>query len=478
MKILNKYSSMSVQAKAALWYTICNFLQKGIAFIVVPIYVRLLTPAEYGTWAVFQSWKEILIIFASLNLYCGVYTKSLVDIQDDRDRYTSSMQGLGTVITIGLFVLYLFFSQTVQTWLSLSSTAMYCLFFYFIVYPAVQFWSTRQRVEYKYKQMVVVTLFISVLTPAISVLLLTHTDLRAKAVIYGYLLVQSVFGASFYIYHFVKGKTFFYSKYWLYALNFNIPLIPHYLSLIVLGQADRIMIKYFCGESDAGIYSFAYSIGSALIVLMSAINGSLVPWSYEQLRDKVYDKLKQVTNLLCVFFAVITAIVTLISPEVVRFLGTSAYYEAVYVIPMVALGVYFTFCYNLFSTVEFYYSATRYVMVASCAGAILKIVLNVFVIPLFGFIAAAFTTLICYFMFMIMHYIFMKKVCRWEKISEDIFDIKTLAIISVFAFVVTFVCMLTYSIDILRYATVIMFCIAIIMFKERFIDALHTMKNK
>lgn len=38
MNITSKYRSLSVQAKAALWFTICSFLQKGISFITVPIF--------------------------------------------------------------------------------------------------------------------------------------------------------------------------------------------------------------------------------------------------------------------------------------------------------------------------------------------------------------------------------------------------------------------------------------------------------
>ena len=104
--IFKKRKEMPIQAKASLWYTICNFFQKGISFVVVPIYIRLLTTAEYGEWSVFQSWRDILIIFASLNLYAGVYTRALIDKEDDRDRYTSAMQGLGTLISVGFLVVF------------------------------------------------------------------------------------------------------------------------------------------------------------------------------------------------------------------------------------------------------------------------------------------------------------------------------------------------------------------------------------
>ena len=107
MNIIAKYKNMNVQVRAALWYTFCNFLQNGMAFILVPFYMYFLNSEEYGKWVTFQAWKDLLIVFASLNLYCGVYTKKLVDIKDDRDRYTSCMQGLGTTVTVIFFLLYL-----------------------------------------------------------------------------------------------------------------------------------------------------------------------------------------------------------------------------------------------------------------------------------------------------------------------------------------------------------------------------------
>ena len=48
MNITSKYRSLSVQAKAALWFTICSFLQKGISFITVPIFTRLMSTEEYA----------------------------------------------------------------------------------------------------------------------------------------------------------------------------------------------------------------------------------------------------------------------------------------------------------------------------------------------------------------------------------------------------------------------------------------------
>lgn len=453
--LINQYKSINVQARAAMWYTFCNLLQNGISFLTIPIYTRILTTTEYGQYTVFQSWKDILIIFATLNLYCGVFTKAMVDHEDDRERYTSSIQGLSTVITAALFVIYAIKHEFWNNLLEMNTTTLLMLFVFFICYPAYNFWAVRQRVQYKYVAMVVVTMILSVATPAISLILLFFTDLRANAIIWGYMLVQIGFGGFFYIYHFIKGKTFFVKEYWSHALKFNIPLIPHYLSIMILGQADRIMIKEICGEDKAGIYSLAYQVSMMMNIVTSAINGSLVPWTYESLKKRNFKAINDISMKLCIVMGVMTLAITMISPEVIWILGSDKYMEAKWIIPVVALSVYFTFCYNLFSNIEFYYGETKFVMVASTTGAVLNIVLNAICIPMFGYMAAGYTTLVCYIFFAFMHYMFTRKICNKYIKGEQVYDISKMLLISVGLVVGTVICMVLYNFTLVRYGVIL-----------------------
>ena len=134
--LIQKYKDSPIQARASIWYTICNILQKGISFLIVPIYVRVLTTAEYGQYSVFQSWKEILIIFATLNLYCGVFTKAMVDYPDDRDQYTSCMQGLTTILTMAMFVIYCVSNPLWEKIMVMDTVTTILMFAYFVFYPA------------------------------------------------------------------------------------------------------------------------------------------------------------------------------------------------------------------------------------------------------------------------------------------------------------------------------------------------------
>ena len=151
---------------------------------------------------------------------------------------------------------------------------------------------------------------------------------------------------------------------------------------------------------------------------------------------------------------------------------------AIYVIPVVALGVYYTYCYDMFCTVEFYYGATRYVMVASVVGALVNVILNAVFIPVFGFIAAAYTTLFSYMIFMLMHYVFMHRVMKEQSIEEEIYDIRFTFLFSVVLSAVTFGCILTYQNDWLRYAVIGVVVIALIASKDLLMSLANTMRKR
>ena len=216
---MKKYQSMNVQIKAAFWYSVCNIFQKGISFIVVPIYVRLLTTAEYGDYAAFQSWLGIISIFATFNLSAGIYTKSIVDYADQRDVYTASMQGLGTTISVVVFLLCLVCCKPLRILTRIDCILLIPMFLYFIVSPSIMFWSARQRVEYRYIKMVAVTSLLSILTPLVSISLLYYTNLRELALIIGNFLIHCLIGGFFYVYYFIRGKSIYF---WMMINFYNI----------------------------------------------------------------------------------------------------------------------------------------------------------------------------------------------------------------------------------------------------------------
>lgn len=465
------YKRMTKEKKAIIWYAICNAFQKGIAFLTIPIITRILNTDEYGIYSVFISWRDILIIFATLNLYCGVFTKLLVDNKDDQDRCTSSLQALSCTCTFVCLFIYLLFPQTINDFLGMSMFEVMLLFAYFFFFPAYSLWSTKKRVNNQYLSMVVVTMIISVLTPVTSIFLLICTEMRQDAVIVGNTIIYILFGFFFFGFNLIKGKTWYEKSYWVYSLKYNIPLIPHYLAMIILGQSDRLMIKKFCGESDAGIYSLAYQISMMMNIVFNAINSSFVPRSYSLLRKRELNTLRKETTQLVFVCLGMTLLAILVAPEFVLIMGGKKYMAALYALPPVCLSVFITFYYSFFSSIEFYFSKTKSVMLASSLSAITNIILNWIFIPKFGFLAAGYTTLASYLFLLVFHYFFSKKVAEQE-CGEKVYNGKFAATAVGISIASSLLMLSIYKHPILRYSIVLLLIIFAITKKELLIKYL------
>lgn len=202
------------------------------------------------------------------------------------------------------------------------------------------------------------------------------------------LLVQICVGLIFYIIQGVKGKTFFNKEYWIFALKINLPLVPHYLSQMVLGQSDRIMIDKITSSSDAAIYGVAYNLASVLTIFINAINSSYIPSLYKMIKGKRYKDNKSIANSICIFMTIAICVFMMFGPEIITIFAASEYKKAIWIFPPVAASIFYTYIYTLYVNVEFYFEKTKYVMFVSIFGAAINILLNYIFIPKFGFIAA------------------------------------------------------------------------------------------
>lgn len=430
MNYLKKYRSLSETAKAGIWFVICSFLQKGISFITVPIFTKILTKEEYGTYSLYLSWVQIILIFTSLNLFNGVLDNGLSKFENDRDRFISAMQGLiitSTTIVFGIFGLG---HDLIENLFELSPIYILLMFVEMYVKPSILLWSGKQRFEYRYKKLVIITLLESLVNPLLGLLMISLMKDRALARILSVVIVEFVFCSIIMICQFVRGKTFFSKKYWLYGIKLAIPMLPHYLSGTILNQGDRIMIEKMDGVASVAIYSVAYSIGMLIQMFTGAINGAITPWIYESIKNKTTNGIAKTFNgLLCLVAGICICLMTL-SPELMLIFGSGEYVQGAYVIPPVAVSVYFIFLYYLFSLPEFYFEKTRFLFIASLGAAILNIILNFFFIRLFGYVAAGYTTLVCYIIYSIGHYLVSKKICGEYMNGVKLFDIKTIIAIS------------------------------------------------
>lgn len=237
-----------------------------------------------------------------------------------------------------------------------------------------------------------------------------------------------------------------------------------------MSSADRIMIAGMVSNSAAAIYSLATTINAIALLFWNAINSSLMPLTFDKLNSNEKNIAPNI-NILMVGYGVICVGISLMAPEILRILGPEEYQAGIYIIPPVACVAFLSAMYNLYSNIEFYYKASKRIATATISAAIVNVMLNYLLIPRFGFIAAAYTTLISNGLLVIMHYIGYKNIVN-VSIYNDLFLGKVLLV----CVTMCLLCNSLYGNRVLRYGVIVSLLMLIYIKRKyvfKFIESMH-----
>lgn len=464
IQLKEKWNKMSVASKASIALIIVKFFQKGLAFITGPIFTRIMPIDEYGIISTFTSWQSVLYIIATLNMSQGVFNNGMLDFKKDRNTFCFSILCLANTCTFICFAIYLLFRNALTNFINMPYYLIILMFLYFLFTPAYNYWMGKQRYEFKYKSITLVMILSSIVSTvlAIGLVLISPDNLKSTFKLSATEGISILIGIVFYLYWAYKSKAKVKLEYWKYALKFNLPLIPHYLSMYVLSSSDRIMISNIVNTSATAIYNVSYTVASIMLVFWNAIEASYAPWIYQKLEEGREKDVGNRANQILIFFAILTLFTTLFAPEIIKVLAPEEYYSGIYIIPAVSSAVFFTAVYSIYMRVELYYKKTKFMMVTSLIAAISNLILNYIFIPIFGMYAAGYTTLICYIILAFAHYLNLKKLGY-----SDIYNNRKIVMISFLIIICAIFISYIYQYTIIRYGIIIIITvIGIIKRKE------------
>ena len=473
------WKNATPSAKSSIVYFVSNIITKGISVLMLPLFTNILTTSEIGLSNLYNSWYGIIFVVANLSLCSAAYNVGLTDFKNDKYCFTLSMIELSNLCTLILFVIYLSFRTLLNDIIELNFGLIILMFIVFIFQPAYEFWMAQQRYEYKYKLPAIIAIAYAIISSGISiiaVILLQNTDLNLGEVkVYCSNIVIICFGLGFIIFFIKKGLHKPTLKYWKYILPLAIPLVFHSLSKYILDVSDRIMISNMVGLDATGVYSTIYTISSMTTILWNAINASLVPYMFENLKNKFMAKKKIGATLfyIIIFYGIFSILITLIAPEIIRILTNTEYADAAYLVPPIAAGIYLTCVYSICGNVLAFEKKTYLIMIPTIIAAIVNIILNYIFINIFGMIAAAYTTLACYIILSVLCFVFVKITYK-----TDILNPMITFVISFITIVVCLTCELLYQFPLVRFSIIATMVLLTIIFRKKIIKVIKTLKEK
>lgn len=465
-KILKKYQSLDIVTKATLWFLICSIFQKGFVFITTPIFTKLMNTSQYGEYSIYLSWVQIILLITSLRLDFAVFNKGMSKYENDKDGYTLTMQTISSIITVLVIIVYILFFNKVNHFIGLNPILIILMIAQVFFMNAISFWTIKQRYNYRYISVVIVTLLITIFDLMFGIITVINSSNKGFFRIISLATVNIIIGAIIYIYNIVKGKKLLKGEYLTFAIVFNVPLLPHYLSMYILQQSDKIMIQKLLGFSYVGLYSVAYSFATAVNILTNSITQSLTPWVYTKLKEKKLNLINIRLTKLFIYSGILILLFILLAPDLMNIMVSKQYHNAIFLIIPVSLSVMLTLIYGFFATIEFYYDKNKFSMIISGIAAITNIILNWLFIPKYGYIFAGYSTLVCYMILMLGHILYTNLILN--RVENYVFYTKKQIFFIVFIVIITTIFFnLLYIYAIFRYFIIIIMIIILIVKRKK-----------
>jgi O-antigen/teichoic acid export membrane protein len=384
-------------------YASTNVMQKGAAFLLMPLYTLYLDPAAYGILAIVTAVNGFLSIAFTLGL-TGAVTRFYFEYQDDAATLAEFWGSIvsfvmllsvlvgGVLLVIGDRLLRPFIGE-VPFWPYVALGVIATFFQPFFTTFLVVLQTRNKAGQYAF-----ISLAHFFLTTAFTVAFVVFLRWGVTGALVATVAATIVFFAlSLYL---MRSEVRFCLN-WRFlreALTYSLPQIPHSLASQTTAMADRLILNSKLGTAAAGIYSVGAMIAMVVEVAANSVNRAYVPLSMSALKSRNPSELAQlrtIGSLVVAGFCLIGAAIGAFGRELVWLLTTAAFSGAAAVIPILVFGGVATAIYYILVNVFFFdRSAINLLPICTLSAAILNVSLALMLVPRFGLIGAAAANLI------------------------------------------------------------------------------------
>ena len=450
---------MGKEKKAGIAYLLGNFILSGVSFLATVLFTRLMTPADYGTYSVYMSYESFLSVIIMFGVG-GTLARAKIDYSESFDAYFTNI--ISIMSFIGCMTLFLL--EVIRAFgfrmMNLNAILVLVLVVHSYCECVFSVYLTKLSTDYIYDKYLGISFANTCAGIVISILFILYITPKDTYYgrIYGTVIPLSVISLVVVTGALKKNHILYDSSKWKYAIKLSAPLMIHSISYIVLSVFDRIMISEMVGDSEAGIYSLMGSFANLLNLAWYSINQSWNQWVFDRLKKNENEIIKYYSRWYVIVATGIFFIVIMVIPDVITIMTDVRYHSGLSLLPALCAGSYFMMPYSLYVLIENYHKKTKYIATGSFCAGLVNILLNFIFIRKFGYQAAAYTTMITYFLLFIFHYFSV----RW-KIKNSVYDDKSIFLVTLSGFLIFYISTVLLPYRSARWIIVLILFVAILL---------------
>lgn len=387
--------------KSSAVYFGSSVVNKAIPFLLLPVLTRYLSPAEYGTVAIFQVLLTFINPVVDLNISQNILRKYFNLSREDLAAYIANIMlvllGSFSIATVVIGILLLIFGDffglpaqwlAVLPLISLMNMVNKCNLVLLIqerrplTYGAYEIGSTIINVTVSLLLIIAYGFgwegrTTGILTASIAIGLISLIHIRRRR------LIKPVLSS-------VSTRE---------ILRVSLPLVPHMLGIVVVGFTDRLFIDQMVGKEAVGVYTVGYQFGMITMLFGDAFMKSWSPWFFKSISEPGSEHRAKIVRYTYGFVAAMFAAalaVTLGSHLVFGFMVSEQFAAGRQFVLWIALGYAVRGVYQCMLLYLIHEGRTSFLAINTGIAASANVVLNYFFIKANGPIGAAQASLIAY----------------------------------------------------------------------------------
>lgn len=329
--------------KVGALYIVSSFLARGIGVLLLPLYARYLTPAEYGAYDLMLTTARLATLFLALELIhaVGRLAPTATD-REDAIAYASTAFWLMLASVGAGSIVLLAVAPQVGSWFlpgNQDSTLAY-LAVGLVVATALYYHLQNQLLWGQQARKYAVSNVLLSIVVAVSAFVLLVIFEMALAGVFVAMVLGTTAAAAYSGYHCTHLlRRMFSMRHAASMLRYSIPLVIVAIATFATQYADRFVLNEIGGLAEVGAYAVGARVASIATLIVAGLQSALTPMVFSRIEDpNMPNDLSRLFRLFVGFTALLVVGLTLFEHELLWILVTAEFAVSPLVVPLLAVA--------------------------------------------------------------------------------------------------------------------------------------------
>jgi len=421
-----------------LLFAIGNFSSKAINFLLLPVYTRVLTPADYGRLDLLSTTVSLLFPFVTFQIFDALFRfTSELKSTESRTVIFSSALIFSVVMSLILIPFYPLFARN-------KVFSGVVLYFYLSLFLSILQVGVKQylRASGRVSLFAISDILYSLSLAGFNILFLVIF----RQGIDGYLRSTILAQVLTLLFLFLRAELYRELKLCFdvetikYMLRYSIPLVPNSIMWWVVNVSDRYVLTYFLGIESTGYYSVSARFPALLMMMYSVFFQAWQISAVEEFgKDSYSEVFKKTFEVVSAGMFTLASVLLLVLRPVVRLLVSEVYYPSWRFVPFLLLGVVYQSFSSFYGVNYIASKKTAGVFSTSVVAALVNFGVNIALVKRLGIQAASFSTYLAYLVMWLL------RVRESSKVAGVTINLQKAFLSSVFVLFQTFLVLRFYN---------------------------------